>query len=349
MKKINKILCTAICTFAVLFAAGCSNASSGNGGSNDNTPGVYKFHETVEVLPAGTDGTAGTDAKYVYFGDYPQDLVADADVETLGLESSTTKLTRGQFEYVLGTDNNYYYYGKTHQYWFKVMPIKWRVVTDSFDYDGTNTAKLLVAENVLDTCSYYSFDSKGDVREIKEGENTVYVKNNNYKYSRIRAFLNGLEYYYYDGQNLGKQTEYYKNGNALGFLQTAFTETATSLIKETVVKNNADSTTDSTNKNFCDDTTDKIFLISRAEARYTVHSSTSKTGTSDLKREPTKYAVDKNAHKATGSYGSYWWLRSPSADYVDCAGYINIDGSYSADTDTDKYFYGVVPALAISF
>ena len=38
---------------------------------------TYRFHKYIERLPAGTDGTFGTEGIYYLFGDYPQSLIAE--------------------------------------------------------------------------------------------------------------------------------------------------------------------------------------------------------------------------------------------------------------------------------
>ena len=69
---------------------------------------VFNWYEIPEQLSAGTPGTYGTEGTYVLFGVWSQGVVPVADVETLGLETSTVKVTRGYMEYVKGSDGNYY-------------------------------------------------------------------------------------------------------------------------------------------------------------------------------------------------------------------------------------------------
>lgn len=121
---------------------------------------ITPFNDEVITLSAGTNGTAGTSANYVYFGAWPQTIKA-ANVEINELES----IQQGNFTYYHGNDGNFYVKcledayeaGKTysngteiHQSsansykYFKVEPIKWRVLTT----DDTGK-KLLFAENLL--------------------------------------------------------------------------------------------------------------------------------------------------------------------------------------------------------
>ena len=88
---------------------------------------------------------------------------------------------------------------------------------------------------------------------------TVYP--NNYKYSTIRAYLNGK----YESDDTQVKTAFENKG----FLQTAFTTTAQALIADTEVDNSKETTGHSEDTYAatyaCEDTTDKIFLLSESE------------------------------------------------------------------------------------
>ena len=122
---------------------------------------TYRFHETVDILPASETGTFGTEGEYVLFGDYPQSLK----------ESSITvdenKIMRmGDWIVYGGSDGNLYYKYDDGKY-FKIEPIKWRVISRD-----ENNIVVLLAENILDI-SFYS--------------NRKYTVT--YTYSFIRNFL----------------------------------------------------------------------------------------------------------------------------------------------------------------
>lgn len=159
-------------------------------------------------LPAGTtDGTIGTDGSYVNFGDYPR-TIKGADVFIY--ECSTIQV--GLNTYYLGSDGSWYlrllenscrsYYtysdsttakqasANSYKY-FKVEPIKWRILTDNYTYDGTNTGNLLLAETCITNCAFYDYtDGSSYNRTI--GEETI--RATDYENSRLRAYLNGLSY-----------------------------------------------------------------------------------------------------------------------------------------------------------
>ena len=121
------------------------------------------------------------------------------------------------------------------------------------------------------------------------------------------------------------------------FLKTAFTPEERSLILETIVtadKNSSYST------NPGNATTDKIFLLSIPEAqKYFINNNERKTSA-------TPYANYHGAHKVHDDF-CCWWLRSPgiickSAAHVHCSGNID-EAGYLVDID----FYVVRPALWI--
>ena len=111
------------------------------------------------VLPAETTGTV-SGATYVTFGLWPQTKKASG----VSIYTNRTKVV-GSYPYYLGSD--YEWYAEKSGDYYKVEPIKWRVVTDN--YSGK---KLLLAEKAL---FYMRWDS--------------YSKN--YKNSDVRAWLNG--------------------------------------------------------------------------------------------------------------------------------------------------------------
>jgi len=223
------------------------------------------------ILPAGTDGSMGTSGTYVLFGDWPQTIKA----QSVTVDESQTAVAGGH-TYYKGSDGCWYYkllenksngyegpsgfgysdgtrvqgrYKKTYRY-FKVEPIKWRVVTNNYNGSGK---KLLLAECVLTSEMYndterdgggmahlegnqYEFKTDKSLRHKENGEK---IQHNSYEYSRLRAFLNGLSYI--QGEEEGNQ-EINKVFEGKGFLQTAFTPDLQSKIAVTTVDNSRSST-----------------------------------------------------------------------------------------------------------
>ena len=152
--------------------------------------------------------------------------------------------------------------------------------------------------------------------------------NNNYANSDIRAWLND---------------EFYK---------TAFGELQQALIQTTEVDNSVYSTGYSSNPYACENTFDKVFLLSYREVTNSAYgfasSSTYDTArrmlTSDYSRATGAYMDTRSSDYGNGS----WWLRSPDgndsyyARGVDLIGYAAYSDLVSGDNG------GVVPALNLT-
>ena len=304
----------------------------------------------------------------VFFGSWPQTIKA-ADV-TITDETKSA----GMFTYYKGSDGEWYakiaetpctdYYtytysdgstadrtGRTEKY-FKVEPIKWRVLTDNY-----NGKKLLLADRILVNCAYYDYSN---VTRAISGE-TVY--SNNYMHSRIRAYLNGLSYQ----KKKDSSAEQIENGEyyGKGFLQTAFTPEEIEKIATVIVDNSARSTNPNKSpslwnigKNLyaCNNTEDKIFLLSEQEVTTQVYGfelyNAHGEGNERI-RIATDFAKACGVYQSyTDDYGSWWWLRSPdnysSYYYNDYSVHIVSDSGSANDDSYVYYSYGgVVPALCL--
>ncbi|MBE6588544.1 MAG: hypothetical protein E7643_00050 [Ruminococcaceae bacterium] len=187
-------------------------------------------------------------------------------------------------------------------YWFKYEPISWKIVSED-TFEGT---AMILCDMIIDSQEYYLTDS---------GTRTVGGKTvdpNNYAYSTIRTWLNET------------------------FMETAFNELQASLILVTTVDNSVASTGYSANSHACENTEDRIFLISALEAADIAY---------NLSRKATDYAQAQGTMCVNG-YGQ-WWLRSPyntngtNVRNVATNGYVNKTGNVYLTA------IGVVPALRI--
>lgn len=325
---------------------------------------VYQFHDSVEYLPEGTNGTAGTNATYVYFGDWPQTIKAQ-NIEI----DETDSMTMGDFTYYKGSDDNWYVkcdvrvYASDYTYsdgstiesyttkYFKVEPIKWRVLNPT----ATGTEKkTLLAENILTEESYYFYNDSSPYRSL----NGTKIDPNNYKYSNIRAYLNGINNQFIT-DNGGSNNDYRDiDWSNKGFLYSAFTASAISLIAESKVDNSVNSTYpdgDAGNNNMyaCDDTNDKIFLLSlqqiTSSALGFANDNSNETGNARI-RLTTDFAKANYAFQdANAGYGGIWWLRSPYRNSYDLAHYVKHDGKVDSHTyrRVSGNSFGVVPALCL--
>lgn len=333
------------------------------------------------LLPAGTDGSAGTSATYANFGMWPQTIKASGVTVDENYNTATTE-THGAFTYYKGSDNEWYVScpemanstgyvysdgtsvgrnGETVK-WFKVMPIKWRVITTEYDHDNNGTteyAHLLLAESILINCAYYSTQSEdGTVFRTIDGEQ---IYPHNYMYSEVRAYLNGLTHHSKTSSS-SAQTEL-NTYQDLGFLQSAFTETERGFIATTLVDNSADSMVDADNiisltdesEGFaCPITSDKLFLLSERELTTAAYGFKSHgengndAGDSDDARirYSTDYAI------AHGSFqrdeGGVWWQRSPDDYYWSSGIHITSTGADHYPEHVGRSYNGVVPAFCVN-
>jgi len=344
----------------------------------------YKLHTKPSILTNYTSSHAPEgEWTYVEFGDWPQTILK-GDVTVY--EDKSKEM--GMFTYYLGSDGNHYvkitakpyedtYTSYTYsdgnlvekdkEVYFKVEPIEWRVLTEDYKApDGKSTGNaLLLAESILTGGIPYYVDNYQ--RAI--GGQFVYA--NNWQYSTIRAWLNGLD--------VVKSNDVQENDKTYagkGFLQTAFTADAQSLIAATTVDNSAASTNPASNSEewnsgeneyACGKTTDWVFLLSEKEAttgahlkkkgitdedygfdEYSKYVGDGTTLTSTRSRVTTDYAKATGvSHNPAAGYVGWWWLRSPFYDLPIDAVYIN--GSGGADANNVKKLNGgVVPALSIS-
>jgi uncharacterized repeat protein (TIGR02543 family) len=198
-------------------------------------------------------------------------------------------------------------YTTSSVYWFKYEPITWRVL------DVQSNRAFLMADLVLDSQDYHYSTSNRTI-----GGSTVWA--NNYKESHIRSWLND------------------------NFYNTAFTAEEKARIQTTTVDNSAASTGYSTNSYACANTSDKVFLLSFAEARSATYGLST-----DASRQlqPSAYAQSQGVDTDEGN--SPWWLRSPYSSIIDHARIVNSYGyAGSRGVKVNGTCYGVVPALWIS-
>jgi hypothetical protein len=204
--------------------------------------------------------------------------------------------------YTYQRDNGY---TTSSVYWFKYEPITWRVL------DVQSGSAFLMADLVLDSQDYHYSTSDRTI-----GGSTVYP--NNYKESHIRSWLND------------------------NFYNTAFTAEEKARIQTTTVDNSVASTGEYPNQYACANTSDKVFLLSYAEATSATYG-LSTDASRQLK--PSAYAQSQGVFTYSGN--SYWWLRSPYYNDAYDARPVSPDGSVFY-FDVSNANCGVVPALWIS-
>lgn len=259
---------------------------------------------------------------------------------------------------------------KGKDYYFKIEPIEWKILDVDEGGNYTVCASKILTSNIP-YCS---------VNGIRNGKDKNAIYPNNYKYSNIRAYLNGIQNpYSVDGNDSADNSIDWSNK---GFLNSAFTEEEQNKIKTTEVDNGVVSTTDvselvitasvkktwdfkgfavSSGKDFItENTNDKIFLLSENEVTSGYFSSDvlrQPLGfdiNSDRQMQPTDYALANHCWMSTKQNGcsqlgyGWWWLRSPKAYLSDRVRAVQAAGDPLFYFHTDYDVLGIVPAMKIS-
>ena len=300
--------------------------------------GYTTYKEVSKVTAAQLEIYEENGRKYVDFGSYPQTHVANQDlINELNKLNETNE--RGYYEYNKNEyakvkadpySTNYTdQYGQTHNFkyssgadiknntyeWFKVEPIKWRILSNNSD------TYYVLSEYILTTQLYH----KDAYYRLIDG---VDVPANDYKYSDIREFLTNT------------------------FLNSAFTLKQQDSLVITGLDNSAIPTASSSNTYVWENTFDKIYLLSFQDMYNINYGFHSNAGEYDEARKAalTDYAKATGCWRLIDNDNldmGFWWLRSPDSVDPRFAGSVNYNGVVSMHTIFVSYV-GVRPATAIA-
>ncbi len=287
----------------------------------------------------------------IYFGSYPQTKVEATNDN--GLSSITYDSTWTSYGYYISssntadcmyykdvdTDNDgiydyrgvyisnfrpYIYSGTTYTYqddngfktskiyWFSYDPVEWIIL------EQKNGKAFLVANLVLDSQDYYTNLSGQATSTFSHNGGTGYA--NNYELSYIRKWLNE------------------------NFYNVAFNGLQQALIDKTIVSNAASTTSNSTNPYACNNTEDKMFLLSYGEAWNYFNSNAARQA------KATDYAKCQGVSVSTTSGylgNSFWMLRSPFSSSAIQSSVVTTYG-YETNVNVSYNCYGVRPACWIT-
>lgn len=301
---------------------------------------------------------------YIEFGYFPKTVKndsvnivsteADADGYWLGdddckyVKISANPGSKTTYTYSDSTTENPHYVTAQEEY-FKVEPILWKII------DEENGKALIYSDKILTAnIPYYyynkSSDSYVDTRTVGSDKK---IQLSNYKYSNIRAYLNGLNASNYLPQNLeaGYITDYSGKNSTTGlyngFINQAFSSAEQGIISTTTVLNDGTTNDNAKYNNVslsCANTNDKIFLLSYQELNDKYFSSSSYTARA---KKLTDYALANKADCYDEKAGGRYWTRSPQRSDFFYAWYLHDDGRmvnvYVAFSGS-----GVVPACWIT-
>lgn len=285
---------------------------------------LFVLNEQAGVLPTSSNAGVWTSYEYRINGGAKADYMWYVDVETEDAKYRGVYFNRYHSPYGIAQDANQDDVGYQLEtaYWFEYEPVKWKIVEKQ---DGKAT---LVCDMVIDGREF-----QDSYEEEEYSYNTWYTYNhdapyntwaNNYEYSEIRAWLNDT------------------------FYETAFSASQQTIVVETTVKNDIE-TTKGNDENLiiddfiCNDTVDKVWLLSYQEAYTYFNDGNSRT------KKSTDYAQCQGAYTQTASYAlgkADWWLRSPYywSPYTSYIGwYGSCDGGKGVNEPC-----GVVPAVIIT-
>lgn len=268
----------------------------------------------------------------VTYGLYPQDNVNDEDLIDKLEKSELTKYNGYHYydhEYYvkkkakLYRDENGNYpsitefdngdiFSNNEMYWFKVQPMTWRVL------ESSDSEMLLLSNVVTETVKYLT---ERDIREIDE--KPIYP--NNYEYSNAREWLNST---FYD--------------NAFIFNKNPIT------VSE--VDNSISTTTLDDEKYACENTMDKVFMLSHKD-----YTNQNYGFSSDFSNSPTRQLKSTDYFRITGGlygttiddlFSSYLWTRSPASNDGNSVSKINRSGGLNT-SDGGSSYCGLQPAITI--
>ncbi|HQC55395.1 MAG TPA: DUF6273 domain-containing protein [Clostridia bacterium] len=295
----------------------------------DNAWNIKEINVDVKVdfvfKRVDKNGAPKANGEYILFGEYPQTIKAS----NVTIQSDTPEYNG----YFLGSDGFYYAkvvaypHGndytfsngstvvKKQVYYFKVEPIKWRILNyNTLAADGNKA--FLLCEDVLDT-RRWNEEYEGTQRGAHA---------NNYEKSEMRVYLNN---------------DFYDN---------TFNHFQKQLIQTTSVDNSPASTGTTPNEYACSDTSDKIFLLSIKEA-----TTTSYGFSGDLSSHLSRQKIASDYAKAMGIFIYYasgangnclWYSRSPQTTKSVDIRYFTRTGSTMVESVGYDYV-GIVPALKV--
>ena len=286
--------------------------------------------------------------EYILFGSYPQTEVTDSAITTAlnGMRgtlptSSNSRDWTSYGYYISGNVTNFMWYIDLEYSGEKYRGVYFTSYRPNNPLSSSSTSNSYQDDNGYSTGTVYWFkwepikwriltESNGKAMILSElmldSQQYDYdgSYSNNYANSTIRAWLNDTFY-----------------NTAFGALQQAIIET-------TEVDNSVYSTGYSSNHYACENTFDKVFLLSYREVVNSSYGfSTSTSNSTTRQKQGSDYCKTQGSYTYTYNGNGNWWLRSPDYYFSDFARYVTSDGYLGYDYRVNGTGCGVVPALVI--
>ena len=251
------------------------------------------------------------EGNYIYFGKYPQTIKAN------NVTVSSTPNSNG---YYLGSDNCEYAKVEANPFGvgYKFSDNTEIIVGDVYYFKVEPIRWRILSES----------GNKALILCDSIIDNKAYdMDSSNYKNSEVRAWLNN---------------EFYNK---------AFSSLQKELILTTTVDNGLASTGYTENSYVCENTQDKVFLLSYNDvtnSEYGFSSSKNNSSTREMLTSDFCRASYVDMETSSTFYGNgNWWLRTPDDSISSCVRYVNLGGFACGGVYVNNYTYGIVPALQI--
>lgn len=257
------------------------------------------------------NGAPDEAGEYLLFGTYLQSAVSDSKIKKALLAQAGPVPSGGEpYAWSYDESRSYYYVDLSYE------NLNYRGV-----YNDNNSSMVWfkyepIKWRIMSEEEGTAFIVAEDILDARRFDDS----SNNYAESEIRAYLNDV------------------------FYNRAFAAAQQALIQVTAVDNSAASTASSPNPYACENTNDKIFLLSYSEAR---NAEFGFTNNASRQKKTTEYAKVQGAYTNDYSNGN-WWFRSPGNSISYSAWGVLFDGSILDGGFVNYADFGVVPALKIS-
>ena len=299
-----------------------------------------------EIKPLYTRADEDT----ILFGTYPQTEVTDSTLKSILNSLAGTLPTSSNAQawtsygyYVNGSVSNYMWYIDVENGGEKYRGVYFTSYRPRYTKYGNSTSNTRQDDNGYTTSNIYWF-------KYEPISWTILNENNGTALILCDMIIDSQQFDYENGSYYNDYAEStVRKWLNETFYNTAFDELQKEIILTTTVDNSVASTGYSSNSYACEDTEDKVFLLSYKEL------TTYLTTNASRMKKTTDYAQSQGAFTSTSSSylgNGYWWLRSPDSGHSTSARNVSTDGSIS---DSNSYYYtpvndnstGVVPALQI--